>query len=157
MGVFAKLKLLFRAKKPAEQLVGQVQELKRGWKKISFWISVVSTLLSLLGALSGVIPPNLSVIINTVLTAFYNVLRGLDKASEPGVRPPLQSTEFWHGILTEVSNIAVAVNGHVDPALLHSCEVAIAAIMAVVQNLGAQEPDIIIPKEPAPESTPPAA
>lgn len=142
MSIIEKVKLLFKARKPTGELIEEIKTLKSGWKKVSFWLSVLSTLLSVAGALSGVIPPNVSVIINTVLTAFYNVLRGLDKSGEPGIRPPLQSTEFWQGILGEVSNAVVGLKaGGVDPQLLHTCEAIIAGLMAVAQNLGAHQPE----------------
>lgn len=151
MKIIEKIKLLFKIRKPAGQLADQVKGIKRGWKKVSFWVSFLGTLLSVVAALSGVLTPYISLIINTTLTLFYNILRGLDKADEVGIRPIVQTTEFWQGAMGEASNAIVALHtGGIDPAWLHTAEMLIAMGMAAAQNLAAQQPE----KLPETKATP---
>jgi hypothetical protein len=142
MTIIEKLKLLFQVREPLGKLAGQVTELKRGYKKVAFWISFVGTLMSTVGALIGFVPPQLALIANTSLTAIYNILRGLDKAQEPGVRPLVQTTEFWQGVAGEFSNAIVQMQtGGVDSQYFHAAQTFIAAIMAASQNLGSRQPE----------------
>lgn len=143
MTLIQKIKLLFKVRKPAEELIQKGREIKRGWNKASFWISFFGTLASVGGALTGIIPPEASLLINTVLTCIYNILRGLDKADETGVRPVLRSTEFWQGANGAVGNAVVALQtGGIDPRWLHTAELIITVVMSISQNLGAQQPKV---------------
>src|SRR5258706_8374631 len=104
MNIFQKIKLLFALRKPVGKVVDAIKDVKSGWKTISFWIALIGTLLSFVGALQGIIPAATAVLITTGLTAVYNILRGLVKNESDGVRPTFQSTEFWIGVLGIVAN-----------------------------------------------------
>ena len=141
MSIFEKLKLLFKVREPAGALLDHVGNLKRGYAKISFWVSFLGTLLATVGALQGFLPPEFALVANTVLTAFYNILRGLDKVEEPGTRPAFQSTEFWQGAAGILSNAIVQMQtGGVDSAYFHSAQAFLATVMGASQNLGARQP-----------------
>lgn len=149
MGFIAKLKLLFKASKPLGQFVNQVKGAKAKYKTIPFWITTVGSLLSVVGAVQGFIPPTAAVIINTVLASAYNILRGADKINQVGIKPPLQTTEFWVGLGNELSNGIVQMQtAGVDHKLLVSAQMFIAAAMAAAQSLGAHQPAETTPVVP---------
>lgn len=142
MGVIDKLKLLFKTAKPVGQFINEVKGAKLKYKTIPFWVSVLGSLIAIVGALNGVIPATLAVVITGALTALYNIIRGLDKADQVGVKPTWKTTEFWVGALgiiaaqiTEIQTAGVSSN------VLTTVSAVVAAAMALAQNLGAQQPD----------------
>lgn len=141
MGLLAKLKLLIKTAKPVGKFINEVKGAKRKWKTIPFWVSVLGSGIALVGSLQGVIPVTVSVVITGVLTAGYNIVRGLDKADQEGVKPTLKSTEFWVGALGIISTQLVSVKAAgVDNDTLTIVAGIIAGAMAVAQNIGAQQP-----------------
>lgn len=139
MSLFEKIALLFKANKPATQLVSQLKEAKAGYKTVSFWVTLLGTLLALIAAIKAVIPATTALVAITVITALYNVLRGLDKAGTDTNRGTFRSTEFWLAILGEASKAIVALQtGGVNPAWMASLSTIVAAAMAAAQNLSAQ-------------------
>ena len=143
MGFIEKLKLLFKARQPATDLINEIKDIKAGWKTLPFWVTVLGTLIALVAAAQGVIPATASLVIITVLTAFYNILRGATKANTPGVKPVLQTTEFWLGVLSQISNAILALKGGgINPEWFTTAEAIIGAAMAAGQNLAAQQPNV---------------
>jgi len=53
--------------------------MKDGIRTTEFWLTVVSQLMTLAGALNGIIDPKTAAIISAVLTGVYSVLRTLAK------------------------------------------------------------------------------
>jgi len=141
MSLIQKIKLLFAAAKPAQQVAGEIKKIGAGWKSISFWVSLLGSLLALVGAVAGFVPASVSLIVTTVLTMFYNILRAVQQAGQPGVDPIFQSTRFWMGILGIISASLVSLQaGGVNPAWAQTAIGLIGAIMAGAQSLGAQQP-----------------
>ncbi len=144
MGFMEKLKLLFKVRVPATDLINEVQAAKTGWKTIPFWITLIGTLLSFVAALKGIIPPTAALVVTTALTLFYNVLRGATKADVSGTKPIFQTTEFWIGVLSQVANAIVTLQtGGVNPQWLATTATIVAAAMAAGQNLAGQQPNAL--------------
>lgn len=142
MGMIEKLKLLFKARKPLTDLVNEAKEFKSGYKTVSFWMTILGTLGALLAALNGAMPPVAFVIASTALAVLYNIARGLAKADQVGVKPVLQSTEFWVGVLSALSAGIVSLQqGGVNPAWIVTAQTLIASVMAFAQNLAGNQPE----------------
>lgn len=56
--------------------------MKSGWKTSEFWMTVVGQLMTLAGALNGVLDPKTAAIVSAVLTGVYSILRTLAKQPE---------------------------------------------------------------------------
>lgn len=141
MTLIEKIKLLFKVKQPLTDIVTQVKEVKKGYKTTGFWLTLIGGFLSLVGSFAGFIPANVALIITTVLTMFYNIIRALQNTNVPGVEPLFQSTRFWVGIMGIISNAIVALQqGGVNPEWFVMLNTILAAVMAGAQNLGAQQP-----------------
>lgn len=80
MNLFQKLRLLFKVKEPVEKLIKEVSNVKDGYKTTEFWLTLLSTLTTIAGALNGVIDPKTAAIISAALTGVYNLVRGIVKA-----------------------------------------------------------------------------
>lgn len=153
MGLIEKLKLLFKARKPATDIINQVQTIKSGWKTWQFWATLVGSLGALVASLQGIIPLEASLIATTALTFLYNVLRGATKADVVGVKPLLQTSEFWLSILGYAQTAILALQtGGIDPKWVMTASGFISAAIGMGQNLAAQQPtggtqkaDIIVP------------
>jgi len=162
MGLLEKIKLLFKARKPATDIINEVGQIKSGWKTIPFWVTLLGTLISLVAALEGFIPASTALIATTALTAIYNILRGATKTDITGTKPVVQSTEFWLGVLGQLSNAAVTLKtGGIAPHWLVTAETFISAAMAAGQNLAGQQPSTPLEQataaQAAPKALPPAA
>lgn len=141
MGLIEKLKLLFKARQPLTDIITEVKEIKAGYKTLPFWITLLGTLLTLVAALQGVIPASAALVVTTILTFLYNVLRGATKANVPGQKPVLQTTEFWIGVLGFLSTaITTLQSGGVNPAWMTTAMAVIGMAMAAAQNLAGQQP-----------------
>lgn len=150
MGLIEKLKLLFKERQPATDLINEVKQVKSGWKTLPFWIAVVGTLGAAAAGLDGIIPASAVLISTTVLTMFYNILRGATKADLAGTKPIFQTSEFWLSVLSQVSNAITSLKtGGINPAWLTSAGGLVAAAMAAGQNLAAQQPNA----PPLPDAT----
>lgn len=80
MGLIAKIKLLLKVRKPIEGLIKEVSKVKSGWKTSEFWMTVVSNLITIVGALKGVIPAETAAVIVAVLNGLYTIGRDVVKA-----------------------------------------------------------------------------
>lgn len=151
MGLFTKISLLFKANKPATELVGELKQAKTGWKTIGFWASLLGTILTLVAALKALIPATAALIIITVITMIYNVVRALDKAGTDTSKGTFVATEFWIFVLGEVTKAMVALQtGGVNPAwfgmLAKALSLANGIIVAASQNLSMQ-PKAVVAEE----------
>jgi hypothetical protein len=54
-------------------------QVKAGWKTTEFWMTLITNLVAVLGALNGVIPADTMAIILAVVNGVYGVLRALVK------------------------------------------------------------------------------
>ena len=141
MSLIEKIKLLFKIKDPALKLIDGVKQFKSGYKTVTFWATLLSGVLTLIGALKGFIPPEAALVVTAVLTAVYNFIRGFEKMDQNALRPVIQSTEFWVGVLGMISTAIMNIQtGGVNPAWLVSVQSAIAAAIAGAQALGNQMP-----------------
>jgi len=142
MGVVSKLKFIFKAAKPVGKFVDQIKGAKLKYKTIPFWIAVVGDIAAIAGAIKGLIPATVSVLVIGGLTALYNFLRGLDKMNQEGIKPAVWSTEFWVGILGLASAAIVDLQtAGVSGPILTSILGFIGTAMTIAQNLGAQQPE----------------
>lgn len=141
MNLIDKVKILVSIRKPLGIVVSELSDVKRGWKTIGFWITFLGSLIALVSALTGFMPATAALLTTTSLTVIYNIASGLRKADEVGVRPVLQSTEFWVGVLNSVGNGLMAIQtGGISPEWLVTAQTIIASVVGVAQNLGAQQP-----------------
>lgn len=155
MSLWSKIKLLFVARKPAADFVANVKEVKRGWKTAHFWVSLLGSGIALLASLKGFIPAEVSLIVTTVLTTSYNIMRGFDKTDETVLHPPLRSTEMWMGILGQLGNGVLALQqGGVSGTELTVASAIIAGAMATAQNLSSANSGLPAPTQPAQPTQP---
>lgn len=140
--MFSWLKFLWKIKEPATEVVGEMKEFKRGWKTFAFWISLIGNLATIAGASAGYIPPESALIINTILATVYNILRGVAKSEEEGVRPWYVTTESWLSIGTQLNNgILTLQHGGINPQWLVVSGIIINGITAMVRDLAHQQPN----------------
>lgn len=157
MGLFEKLKLLLKVKKPAGEIVDAVAEAKKTKKWVHFTVTLLGTLLTTAGSLTGIIPPVYQVVAVTVLQALYNIIRGADKADNQAVVGTLRTTEFWLTALTEVQKgIVTTQMGGVNPDWLATSSTIIGMALAAGQNLAARAPHPQIPENVTTSTAPPA-
>lgn len=163
MGFIEKLKLLFKIRKPASDLIDQVKEAKSGWKTWQFWITTLGLLSAVVTAASGLIPMSYVIAITTaiaLITALYNVWRGAEKAQQPGQKPFFQTSEFWVSILACLATALMRLkSGGIDPKWSETAMSAITVILGSLgagQNLAGQQPSApsLAPAGPAPTQLP---
>lgn len=139
MGIISKLKLLFAIRKPLSELAENAKKVKSGWKTLAFWITLLGSLGSTAAALNGVIPPEIQLVVTTVLTALYNILRGLQKAEAPEVKGTFRTSELALTALAEIQKGIVAIQGGgINPEWLSSSSIIVAAALGAGQNLAAR-------------------
>lgn len=80
MGLIAKIKMLFKFK----ALFNTVKEkyMTKGFKSTEFWLTVISSLVTMFEAIRGNIDPQVATIVGAVLTAVYTIARALVKTEE---------------------------------------------------------------------------
>ncbi len=141
MGLIEKMKLLFKARKPATDIINQVQGIKTGWKTWQFWAALVGSTGALVASLKGFIPLEASLIATTALTFLYNVLRGATKADVVGTKPLLQTSEFWMSILGYAQTALLALQtGGIDEKWVLMAAAFTTAALGMGQNLAGQQP-----------------
>lgn len=79
MSFIQKIKLLLKIRKPAEGLIQEVGKVKTGWKTSEFWLTIVSNLITIAGALNGIIDAKTAGIILAILNGLYTTLRTIAK------------------------------------------------------------------------------
>lgn len=80
MGFVAKIKLLFKMKKPIGNLIEEATNVKSGWKTTEFYLTILSNLITIAGALNGIIDPKTAAIVLAVLNGLYTTLRTIAKS-----------------------------------------------------------------------------
>jgi hypothetical protein len=154
MNIFAKLKLALAIRGPATAVAGDLKAIKSGWKTVSFWVTLLGSLISLAAAVKGFIPANYSLMITTALVTVYNVLRGLAKADSSAVTGPMwATTEMWMGILGQVNaGILALQQGGINAKWETTAAAVIAVAMAFSRDLRALDPKDLPQVPPAPAS-----
>lgn len=141
MSLIDKIKLLFAIRKPVEDLAGEVKTLKSGWKTVGFWVTVLGTLVTIGTSLAGFLPASTALIISTVLTVLYNIVRSIQAAQVEGTTTWYKSTKFYVGLLGIVAAALEAFKtGGINPAWMVSASGLIGTIMALSQSVAASNP-----------------
>ncbi len=145
MGFLTKLKWMFKIQKPAGQVIVAVSEVRKTKKWVHFAVTVLGSLATTAGTLTGVIPPQIQMMAVSVLNALYNIVRGADKADDPTVKGPLCTTEFWVTALVESQKAFVTMHngGVVAPWLEYTMSALNALSLIFGQNLAARTPEQI--------------
>lgn len=142
MNIIDKLKLVLKVRKPVAEVVGEVKDFKRGWKKLSFWVTLFGSLGALAASVQGFMPPEYALLINTALVTIYNILRGADKAMEASSQPTWKSTEVWMGLMGQLNNGVLALQqGGVNEKWVMASAAVLAAGMSLGRDLANLEPD----------------
>lgn len=147
MGLWEKIKLLFKIKGPAGDAVDAFKDAKKTKKWFHFAVTIIGVLATTVLALNGIIPPELQNIISSFLQALYNFIRGADKASDDEIKGTFRTTEFWLSGITEFQKAVVASKtGNVTPhwVALFGTILDMGAL-ALGQNLSSRAPN---PDEP---------
>lgn len=140
--MWEKLMLLLKAKKPAEDVANDLKEIKRGWKTPYFWLVLIGHLGALVAAAQGVLDPKLALILNTVLAVLYNVLRGVNKSQEEGVREWWKTTEVWMSVGSQLSAGSLALQqGGINPTWLVTASTVLNAVLALSRDLSHKQPE----------------
>ena len=146
MSFIDKIKIIMKGAKPVGEFVHQVQGAKLKFKTIPFWTTLITTLLTIAAAFNGVISGTTAILITAPLNAAYQLLRGFDKMDQNGVKPVLQSTEFWIGALGILSAAFLQVQqAGINNTFITGAIGFIGGVMAIAQNLGAIQPTDIPP------------
>jgi ABC-type amino acid transport system permease subunit len=142
MSLIEKIKLLFAIRKPVTDLANGVKEIKKGWKTLGFWATVLGSLISVATAVAGFIPGSLALMITTGLTVAYNLVRSFQNAGTDGVTPIVQSTRFLTLIVGILSAGLLSLkSGGIDPHWVEAAIGILAAVGAACQSLGATTAD----------------
>jgi hypothetical protein len=142
VNIFKAIKAAWSARK----VVKDMGDIKRGWKTLNFWLTLVGNVIALSAAIKGFIPAVAALVVMTLLTALYNILRGAQKSQETGVRAFWKTSEFWLAVGAEISKAVLAVQqGGVNPAWLASLSTFMAAIMTIARDMAHKEPDQTTP------------
>lgn len=141
MNIFSKLTTLFKGKELAEKTLEDAKDIKRGWKTPAFWITLFGNLSALAAATQGLMDPKVALMVTTGLTAGYNILRGMAKSNEDGVRGWHISTEVWIGIgaILEAA-IMTLQQGGIDYKWLTTAGIVLAGVMKIARDLSVQQP-----------------
>ena len=117
-------------------------EIKRGWKTVSFWVTLLGNVASLLAAMKGILPTNVALICGVALTAFYNILRGAQKSEEMGIREWWKTSEFWlsAGTMASTSLVSLQQGGVNDPWVMTANSI-LAGVMTVARDLSNKQPE----------------
>lgn len=144
MGLINKVKALWAARR----VVKNMSDIKRGWKTISFWMTLMANIVSLAGALQGLIPATTAAVFITAANAIYNILRGLSKSQENNVRGYWKTTEFWLAISGEISKGVVSLEtGGISTPFLASLGTVTAGVIAINRDLANKLPGIAEEKD----------
>lgn len=116
--------------------------MKRGWKTWQFWVVLLGNLVSLASAAKGIMPPQAALILNTALATLYNIIRGMAKSDEEGVREWWKASETWVAAATQLNNgIVMAQQGGVNAEWMATTSTVIAAAIALARDLSHKQPE----------------
>ncbi len=140
--MWQKLMLLWKIRKPAEDVSKDLKEIKRGWKTVTFWLVLVGHLGALAGAAQGALDPKMALILNVALAALYNILRGVTKSQEEGVREWYKATEVWLGICSQISAALMTLQGKgIDPAWMATALAILNGVMVFCRDMSHKQPE----------------
>lgn len=139
-----KLKLIWQGRAIAESLV----DIKSHWKEPSFWLALLTNVTTAVAALGGYLNANNApwfLVVNAVVTAGYNYVRGLQKAQSDGVKPFSTSTEFYLGLVGMVNNALVGMKtGGLDSAWIGGATVLLGHAIAAARDLANMRPKEVV-------------
>lgn len=158
MTLLEKIKLLMKIRKPAGQLVEEIEKSKDKYKTVQFWMSIVLIVSSIVASANGLIPPKIALILTITLGSIYNALRAIKNTQIEGVTPLLRSTRFWVGFISIVSAWLIALqDGGVSSDYLKTAITVMGGIMTICQAVGLKQPEELDqpanPTEPEPPKT----
>ena len=137
-----KLMLLWKARKPAQDVAGDLKEIKRGWKTVSFWLVLVGHLGALAAAVQGSLDPQTALILNIALATLYNMLRSISKSQEAGVREWWKTTEVWVGIGTQLSAGLMALQSKgINPSWMAVSLAILNGVMVFGRDMSHKQPE----------------
>lgn len=88
MNIFQKIKTLWTVKGVAQDIQKEATQMdgtKPGWKTTEFWLTVLGTNIpTLIGAISGVIPPKIAAVVLAVANGVYGLIRAITKNGSAG-------------------------------------------------------------------------
>lgn len=87
MGFIAKVKLLFKVKKPLGKIIEEATKVKSGYKTSEFWLTIISNLITIAGALNGILDPKTAAIVLAILNGMYTTLRTIAKSGTATEEP----------------------------------------------------------------------
>ncbi len=157
MSIIEKVKLLIKIRKPASDLVEEIEKKKDNYKSVAFWMTVILGIISCVASLEGLIPARIGVISTIALGCVYNILRAIKNAQIEGVTPTIRSTRFWIGIISILSASLISLqSGGISDEWVKTAIAVMGGVMAIAQALGAKEPKPDTPEETKTEEPPKA-
>lgn len=136
--MFKKLRALWAARK----VVNQMGDVKRGWKTLGFWVTLLGNMTALVTALNGIIPATTAAIVSGAITALYTVLRGAQKSEEAGVREWYKTSEFYMAVGSQLGTVLLTLqqNG-VNAAWVATSSTILSGVLAISRDLSHKQPE----------------
>lgn len=79
MNILQEIKLLLMVRKPAEDLLQEVKQMKPGWQTTEFWVKILGDIVAVWGAVHGFIPADKAAMIVAITSSVYAALRTILK------------------------------------------------------------------------------
>lgn len=138
--LWAKISLIWKGRAIAEQLMN----LKSRWKEPTFWLSLLTNAASAIASIKGILPEQYApavIVLNALVTAGYNYVRGLQKAQTDGVAPYTTSSEFWMGLATMANNALIDIHtGGVSTTYVMGSSILLGHAIAAARDLANMRP-----------------
>lgn len=129
----------------------ETKTIKKGYKTVTFWMTILLSLSSVVTSLAGYIPTKLALIITVILTCLYNLLRAIQNAQIEGVTVWYKSTRLWSGALAILLAAFVSIrDGGISAPWVGSVIGVLTAVIAAAQAIGAQQPKTDLPSPDSP-------
>lgn len=135
--LFEKIKLIWKGRSIAQNLI----QLRSRWKEPTFWVALLGNVITAFAAFKHAIPPQTAIIINALLTAGFNYVRGLEKAETDGVKPYSTSSEFWLGLATMANNAMIDMQtGGISTTYLAGSTILLGHAIAASRDMANMRP-----------------
>ena len=85
MNIIDEIKAFFAIKNAVEKEIQEGKQMNGttpGWKTSEFWLSLLGTIGTVVGALKGVISPNVAAGITATISGVYTIVRGWVKTTD---------------------------------------------------------------------------
>lgn len=152
MKLTQKIGLLFKIRKPAGAVLDSIKDVKRGYRKIGFWVALLGSLLGCAAAVADLMPPEAALIVTAVLTAAYNVVKGLQSTEKNTQSGTFISSTFILSTLAIVQTALMTIHeGGVKNQWLILAMSVIGATLSAGQNLAGVSPAAPVEVVKAPE------